>query len=126
MPSLVAMYSKSSAIVSGSNAGLEIFSSASSRVTFASGLAVIGACGKVIEDLRGRAAKMWGVDVEGVDWEDGCAKPSSTNVGEFEPLTLKEVGEVMGVTKERIRQLEARALSKLREAASVEHIELPD
>lgn len=43
-----------------------------------------------------------------------------------EPLTLKEVGEVMGVTKERIRQLEARALSKLREAASTEHIELPD
>ncbi len=35
-----------------------------------------------------------------------------------EPLTLKEVGEEMGVTKERIRQLEARALLKLREAAA--------
>lgn len=35
-----------------------------------------------------------------------------------EPLTLKQVGEEMGVTKERIRQLEARALDKLREAAS--------
>ncbi|TWU07880.1 sigma-70 family RNA polymerase sigma factor [Stieleria varia] len=41
-----------------------------------------------------------------------------------EPLTLKQVGEEMGVTKERVRQLEARALAKLRSAADEANIDV--
>jgi RNA polymerase primary sigma factor len=37
-------------------------------------------------------------------------------------LTLKQVGGLIGVTKERARQLEARAISKLRQAAQEEHL----
>jgi RNA polymerase primary sigma factor/RNA polymerase sigma factor len=46
--------------------------------------------------------------------------------GSLEPSTLKEVGEVLGVTKERIRQIEARALEKLRLAAVEAHIDSPE
>jgi CO/xanthine dehydrogenase Mo-binding subunit len=53
-----------------------------SRVTFATGIAVVQGCEKVIDELRKRAAMIW---------EDGCAKPAGSNVGDFEPLSLKAI-----------------------------------
>ncbi len=40
------------------------------------------------------------------------------------PLKLKEIGVMMGVTKERVRQLETRAMEKLRRAAQEKHAHL--
>ena len=42
-----------------------------------------------------------------------------------EPQTLEEVGSRFGVTKERIRQLEARALKKARKIAQEEGLDIP-
>ena len=63
-----------------------------SRVTFATGMAVVDTTKKIIQELCIRAAKMWNVfHPEGVVWEDGCARPVSSNVGDFEPLSLREI-----------------------------------
>src|SRR5437667_1028773 len=69
-----------------------------SRVTFATGMAVVDTCKKLIDDLRGRAAMIWGVDVEGVIWQDGHARPASSNVGDFPPLSLKEIAGKAALT----------------------------
>ena len=69
-----------------------------SRVTFATGMAVIDACNKVIDDMRRRAALIWDVDIEGVVWEDGHAKPASSNVGDFDPLSFKEIAAKFSAT----------------------------
>src|SRR5258708_2767359 len=62
-----------------------------SRVTFATGMAVVNATKIAIKDMCVRAAKTWGVDPESVVWENGHARPASTNVGDFKPLSIKEI-----------------------------------
>ncbi|MDR1958920.1 MAG: sigma-70 family RNA polymerase sigma factor [Planctomycetaceae bacterium] len=46
--------------------------------------------------------------------------------GEQDSQTLRQVGTALGITKERIRQIEIHALSKLRKAADEEHLEIPE
>lgn len=42
------------------------------------------------------------------------------------PQTLRQVGSEMGVTKERVRQIETRAIAKMRKAAKEHHFEIPE
>ncbi len=62
-----------------------------SRVTFAVGMAVVDASKQVVTQLCERAAQIWEVDVEGVEWRDGAAHPASSNVGDFDPLSLEKI-----------------------------------
>jgi CO/xanthine dehydrogenase Mo-binding subunit len=64
-----------------------------SRVTFAAGIVVSEATDQVINTLKARAAGIWGIEVEAVEWRDGAAHPASPNAGEFEPLTLPELAK---------------------------------
>jgi len=69
-----------------------------SRVTYASGLATIKAAQDAVAKLSKRAAAKWGIPEDAVYWEDGCAKPSGANAGNFDPLPLADVTQNMGAT----------------------------
>jgi RNA polymerase sigma factor (sigma-70 family) len=40
-------------------------------------------------------------------------------------MTLEEIGQQFGITKERVRQLNARAMKKLRELVAEQHLDMP-
>jgi CO/xanthine dehydrogenase Mo-binding subunit len=61
-----------------------------SRVTFATGMAVVQAAEKVVQDLVRRAALIWDCPLEHVKWESGllsCSDPAKAD----KPLTLKDI-----------------------------------
>ncbi len=62
-----------------------------SRVTFATGMAVVETTKIVIKDLCKRAAMIWDIDPDAVVWEGGYARPAGENAGKFQPLSLREI-----------------------------------
>ena len=40
-------------------------------------------------------------------------------------MTLEEIGQQFGITKERVRQLNARAMKKLKEIVKDQHLDMP-
>jgi CO/xanthine dehydrogenase Mo-binding subunit len=69
-----------------------------SRVTFSSGLATIAAARDAIGKLCARAAKIWGIAPEAVEWENGYAKPAGANAGNFQPMSLAEIAKTAAKT----------------------------
>ncbi len=69
-----------------------------SRVTFAVGMATIHAARAAIAKMCARAAAIWGIDPEAVEWVDGAAVPAGPNAGKFPPMTLAEIAAVANNT----------------------------
>ena len=69
-----------------------------SRVTFAVGIATINAANAAIKELCKRAAMIWGIDEDAVEWVDGAAQPSGHNAGDFPPMSLAEIAATSGKT----------------------------
>lgn len=66
-----------------------------SRVTLATGLAVVTACQDIKEDLRARAAKTWDCEIDEVEWVDGQAQQTT---GTETPLSLMDLAAKSGRT----------------------------
>jgi len=62
-----------------------------SRVTFATGMAVVEAARSVIRQLRERAAAFWEVEVDDVEWRDGQARVRNGDGAGREPLGLADL-----------------------------------
>ncbi len=72
-----------------------------SRVTYATGYAVIEACRELVERLKSRAATVWGVEPSQVEWRDGVAidgrDPSrSMSIAELAALSGRMDGPLSG------------------------------
>src|SRR6185437_5272402 len=74
------------------------FLTGGSRVTFATGMAVTQAAQKVVVELKKRAAMIWDISPEAVDWRDGMAYPAGQNAGNFDPLSLADIAVKSGRT----------------------------
>jgi CO/xanthine dehydrogenase Mo-binding subunit len=74
------------------------FLTGGSRVTFATGMAVTQAAEKVVTELKSRAAAIWDISAEAVEWKDGKAFPAGANAGSFEPLSLADIAIKSGRT----------------------------
>ena len=69
-----------------------------SRVTFATGMAVIEAARDVVRQLRARAAQTWGIEHDAVAWEDGRAVAANGAEGKHEPLSLRQIASRAAAT----------------------------
>jgi len=69
-----------------------------SRVLFASAMVVTESTEKVIEQLKGRAAQIWGIAPDQVVWENGEARPIGEHSGNFPSMTLAELGAKANAT----------------------------
>ena len=71
---------------------------AGSRTTYSAGMVIIDSARKAIAEMCSRAAEIWDVPVEGVEFIDGECRPSSSNVGEFDPLSIADIAAKTSVS----------------------------
>jgi CO/xanthine dehydrogenase Mo-binding subunit len=74
------------------------FLTGGSRSTFSGSLAVVEAARQIKADLCRRAAKLWDIPVDQVEFENGHVKPIGAAADKAKPMTVAEMAKVAGKT----------------------------
>ncbi len=73
-------------------------------------------CAQEIRDiLRDNRAELTDIEQEVIEHRFAIKPTGKTGEASGDPLTLEQVGKIIGVTKERVRQIQNKALTKIRE-----------
>ena len=65
------------------------FLTGGSRATFSSGMATVEAAREVMKEACKRAAKLWELPEDAVEYKDGAVRPAGPNAGKHNPMTLE-------------------------------------
>ncbi len=64
--------------------------------------------------MKDNRADLTTIEREVIEHRFGLNRPVTADLNEPDPLTLEQVGKIIGVTKERVRQIQNKALEKIR------------
>ncbi len=84
-------YERVKPMIADTNAIGYNFLTGGSRVTYATGMACVQAAEAARDQLRERAAKLWAIDADNVEWRDGAAYAVAGNTADLEPMTLADI-----------------------------------
>jgi CO/xanthine dehydrogenase Mo-binding subunit len=74
------------------------FLTGGSRATFSSGMATVEAAREVIREACKRAARLWELPEDAVEYRKGAVRPAGANAGRHAPLTLRDIAGLAGKT----------------------------
>ena len=61
--------------------------------------------------------------VNGYSFKSGPPRDAHFGLDDQDPMTLEEIGEILGITRERVRQIKEKALVRLRHASRARFLE---
>jgi CO/xanthine dehydrogenase Mo-binding subunit len=74
------------------------FLTGGSRATFSSGMATVEAAREVKKEACRRAAKLWELPEDAVEYTGGAVRPAGANAGSHAPMTLRDIAGIAGKT----------------------------